>query len=163
MRTYKEAQDQLDNVYKQLRDVAKDVVRKYTKTLDGYVKKVNEIETLTDGEIRVIMAKISYEAYSLAETREYSALKSEIATTLQKESFATEYMRADGTISDKSNIALLNTTKETAVDILYKNISKLMLVKLDEAHRVVNTLNSILISRSAEAKLHREIFERGEN
>ena len=141
------------HVYLQLQPIAKEAVEKYSKPIDTIVKEMSKLESMTDEEIRQLMMRLSIECYFFGNYTAESSLMSDCATILQKEKNAKEYSTATGTQAEKTSIATINSMDKQAVSSLYKMVKDLMNVKLDEAHRLVNTLNSVLISRSAEKKL----------
>ena len=147
MTTFEEAQKNVDITAKNLSRLAHDIFKKFSKPLDDIVSKLSSVESLSDEEIRSYMLKISLESYSFSEVKEHAELKMDCATAIMKETQATIYNEASGTAEARRNIAIKESNSEITV-------SNLMKTKLDEAHRVVNTLNSILISRAAQAKLN---------
>ena len=62
-------------------------------------------------------------------------------------------MEVDGTAGAKANTALIDTSEETVVQLLYENVSSQLKTKLDQLHRLVNVIQSILMTRMQEAKL----------
>lgn len=154
MTTFEEAQKNVDTTAKNLSRLAHDIFKKFSKPLDDIVSKLSSVESLSDEEIRSYMLKISLESYSFSEVKEHAELKMDCATAIMKETQATVYNEASGTAEARRNIAIKESNSEITVNMLYSTVSNLMKTKLDEAHRVVNTLNSILISRAAQAKLN---------
>ena len=73
--------------------------------------------------------------------------------------YADVYTGTDGTQNTKNNTAFLETQENLAVKILFNAVSTRLKTKLDEAHRVWNALNSVIISRNAENKQLRERSE----
>ena len=154
MSTFVEAEKNVDNVSKDLSRLANTIYRAHTKTLDDLISKLSNVESLSDEDIRKFMLKISLECYSFAELKEHSELKQSCATALMKETQARLYNEATGTAEARKNTAITDSSSEVTVNLLYSAVSNLMKTRLDESHRVVNTLNSILISRAAQAKLN---------
>ena len=135
-----QARKECRHVYLQLQPIAKEAVEKYSKPIDTIVKEMSKLESMTDEEIRQLMMRLSIECYFFGNYTAESSLMSDCAT-------------ATGTQAEKTSIATINSMDKQAVSSLYKMVKDLMSVKLDEAHRLVNTLNSVLISRSAEKKI----------
>ena len=48
--------------------------------------------------------------------------------------------------------SILDTLDKQAISMMYKSISSLLKTKCDEAHRMINVIQSIQISRASEAK-----------
>ena len=154
----KDLQKALDNVnitYKELLDIVEDIVNRYSSPIDTIINEVaNNIVDLSNDDIRRLLTEISFKSYSLGEAKEYSLLKSEVADALTKEKQAQIFNGSDGTVDAKKNKALLESSEEILVNTIYENVSSLLKTKLDEAHRIVSTLTTILTSRNAEAKLY---------
>lgn len=157
MKTFKDGQQNINNVYNNIGKIAKEVSAQHTKEIDKIIKLINDdIDNLSDEKLRLYMLKLSCEAYYLGDRQEHSNIKADIAQALNKEAFAKEFLNASGTQQAKNQEAQNNTVTEQTLQVLYKGIYNLMKTKLDETHRMVNTINSILISRSAAAKLAQE-------
>lgn len=99
------------------------------------------------------MLKLSFMSYTFGDVKEKSALKADCAEALRKEAYARKFNEADGNNAVRDNIALLETSDEIVVNSIHDLVSSLFKTKLDELHRVVATLQSILMSRMQEAKL----------
>ena len=148
------ALNNIDMTYDQLVEMANDIVSKCTKQSDEVIKSIrNNIENLTNDDIRVYMAKLSLTAYSFSEIKEKSTMKAECAEVLRKEAYATEFGILDGSVAAKDNQATLNISEEILTETMYNLVSSILKSKLDELHRVVDTLKTIIMSRLSEAKL----------
>ena len=112
-----------------------------------------DINSLSLDQLKDLMWKLQYKAYVLSEVKEKSSLKAELAETIQKEKAAQRFMEVDGTAGAKANMALIDTSEETVVQLLYENVSSQLKTKLDQLHRLVNVIQSILMTRMQEAKL----------
>lgn len=148
-----QARKECQHVFLQLKPLAKEAVLKYSGPIDDIVKKMSKLDSMSDEEIRQTMMKLSIECYFFGNYTAESALMSDCASVLYKEKNAREYSTATGTQVEKNSVATINSMDKQAVSSLYKMVKDLMGIKLDEAHRLINTLNSVLISRSAEKKL----------
>jgi hypothetical protein len=150
----KQALDNTESVYEDLVTVANSIVSEHTKDMDSLIQvATNKIDNLTDEDIRVLMLKLSLYSYSFGDIKEKSELKLECAETLRKEKYASEFNKVDGSVAIRDNSAILNTSDEILTETIYNLVSNLFETKLDSAHRVVDTLKSILMSRMSEAKL----------
>ena len=92
-------------------------------------------------------------AYDLGELKDKTCIAAEIAEIVQDETEADAWNTATGNNEQRKNTAILAASKEKAVAKLYKLVASQIKTKLDEAHRVVDTLKSILISRASDRKL----------
>lgn len=150
----KSANGQVTDMYNQLKPIINGIVEKNTKSLDDIIKKVrNNLTTLTNKELQETILQLSIETYYFSTIKDMSILKQECAMTLMKEKQAAVYNSTDGTQQTRNNQAVIDTLDKQTVQVLYNAVSNCMKSKLDEAHRVVNMLSSVLISRNAEAKL----------
>lgn len=149
-----EALDNVDMTYDQLIDISDNMIKPITEELDKIIKNAsNNIENLTIDNIRKLILEISLKSYSLSEIKEKSALKSTCAETLRDEAYAVAFNKSDGAIAVKQNAALLETSYETLSEAIYNSAASMLKIKLDECHRIVASLQSVLMSRMQEAKL----------
>ena len=148
-----EALNNVEMTYNQVVEVANTIAAKHFTELNNLVSKINsQINALTIDQIRNYILELQLQAFSLSEIKEKSALKAELAAAIQKERFAISFTGADGTAAAKDKIALIATNEETISEALYNLIANLFRTKLDQAHRLVDALKSILMSRMQENK-----------
>ena len=141
-------------IYNSLNSQAKEIVKNYTKQIDDLIKKVSEnVNNLSNEDIRNIELQLSLMAYDLGELKDKTSIAAEIAEIIQDETEADAWNTATGNNEQRKNTAILASSKEKAVAKLYKLVASQIKTKLDEAHRVVDTLKSILISRASDRKL----------
>lgn len=152
MQLNEQVKQEVDSTYRSLAKIAKEITSQYTKEIDLLIKELENIENLSDGRVRNIMLQLSLLAYHLGEVKEHSNIRADISTALYKEKLASEFNSLEGPVGVKTNQATVNSIDQQAVQILYTNISKMFTTKLDETHRVVNTLNNVLIGRMATNK-----------
>ena len=91
----KELEQALNNVeltYQDIVEIANELVAEYTKDLDSIVKNIEDnIESLSNDDIRNLMLKLSIRAYSFGDVKERSAIKAECAEILKKEAYAVSF------------------------------------------------------------------------
>ena len=146
--------DNVQIVYEDIIDIANDSVKELTGDLDDYLNRVyNNVEHLTNDDIRDILLRLSLRAFSFSAIKDKAAFKATIAETLRKEAYATNFNTLEGTISSKDSQATLLISNEIISEHLYNLTAALFKTKLDEIHRVVDTLKTVLTSRLSEAKL----------
>ena len=149
-----EALNNANVTYKQLVEIANEIVSKCTDSIDNIIKPAQEaIERLTNDDIRTLMLKIAMASYTFSEIKEKSAFKAQCAEALRKESYANEFNSAVGSVAAKENTATVNISDEIIVENVYDLVASLLKTKLDEMHRVVDVLKTVLMSRLSEAKL----------
>ncbi len=144
----------IQTIYNSLNSQAKDIVKGYTKSIDELIKYLNDnINELTNEDIRRAELQLSLKAYDLGDIKDKTNIASEIAEIVQDETQADAFNTAEGNNEQRKNTAILSASKDKAVAKLYKLIASQIKTKLDEAHRVVDSLKSILISRASDRKL----------
>lgn len=150
----KNAKNSCDELYNYLNEVSQSIVSKKSKYMDDIILKISKkIDIMDNDELRVYMGKLSVEAYNLSIYREDSALKENCANVLYKEKLARTFNESTGTVDSKKNQSIVASLDSQAVSILYSSVYNLLKTKVEGANRLCNTLNGILISRAADAKL----------
>ena len=104
-------------------------------------------------DIKNYMLQLSIETYYFSTIKDMAILKQEISNALLKEGIANTYNGTVGTQNARNNQAIVDNLDKQTVNMLYNAVSNNMKSKLDEAHRMINVLQNILISNNAEAKL----------
>ena len=148
------ALENTEQTYAQLVVIANDITNGYIKDIDVDIKDAaNNINNLTNDSIRQLIIKLALKSYSFSEVKEKSVLKAECAEALRKEAYAIEYNKADGAVAARDNLATINTGDEILTEAIYNLVCSLFKTKLDEIHRVIDALKTVLMSRMTEAKL----------
>lgn len=149
-----EALNNTNVTYQSLVDIANDIVGKCIKDISPIISAIGcDVQNITNDKIREYMLTLSLKAYSLAEIKEKASMKAEVAEILRKEAYATEFNGADGTVAVRENLAQLNISDEILSQTVNEVVADILKVKLDEIHRIVDTLKTVLMSRLSEAKL----------
>lgn len=149
-----QAMDNVETTYSEVVDLATDILTEFTEDIDALMDKAyTNIENLSNDAIRELLLSLALRAYSLGAIKDKSAFKATLAETLRKEAYATQFNQTDGTVAVRENTAILNTSAEIVVEQVYDLTSSLFKTRLDEVHRVVDSLKTVLTSRLAEAKL----------
>ena len=115
---------------------------------------INQLVNTINTELWDFQLRLGIESYKLANIKEQSSLKEACAEALYKEGLAKSYAEATGAAETKKQASILASIEKQAVSMLYSSISGILKAKLDEAHRLVNIIQNIQISRAAEAKLN---------
>jgi len=149
-------QDALTNVettYGELVEIANDILKDIVGPANKLVSEISaNANNLTVEQIRDGILSLQLAAYQLAEIKEKSAMKAELAEALQKEKFAINFNSVDGSAAVKDKLALVANAPEIASSALYNLIASLLKTKLDSLYRMVDSLKSILMSRMQETK-----------
>ena len=152
----KNAMEACDTTYSELVEVANSIIEKCTSKMDTVIGEIQRNINNGSGTwefVRSSMVELSLSAYSFSEIKEKSAMKAECAEILRKEKYAKQFNASDGSVAARENQATLDISEEVLVETIYNLVASVLKVKLDEAHRVVDTLKSALVCRMAEAKL----------
>ena len=148
-----EALMNVQTTYGELVEVANGMLSSIVGPVNELVAEVSsKVNAMSVDQIRDFILRLQLKAFEISEIKEKSALKAELAEALQKEKYAVEFNGADGTAAVKSNIATIAASAEVTSEALYNLIANLLKTKLDQLHRLVDALKSILMSRMQEAK-----------
>ena len=153
----KNIQDALNNVeigYSQLIEIGNDMLADLFDPINNVVDSIGEdINSLSIDNLKNYEWSLQHKAYQLSEVKEKSLMKAQIAETLRKEKYATQFNEAQGTAAVKENLALIGSSEETVVEVLYDYISGQLKTKVDQLHRIVDVIKNILMTRMQEAKM----------
>lgn len=148
------ALDNIDLTYQELIDIANSICDEITGDLNTMIQTAyDNVENLTNDYIRQLLLRLSLRSYSFAEIKEKSAFKATLGETLRKEAYARNFNQTEGTVAVRENTSIINTSAEILAEEIYTLVANMFKLKLDELHRVVDTLKSVLMSRMQEAKL----------
>ena len=148
------ALENVEMTYGDIVEIANDMTKDILEPTDTLVSDINHsLSALTVESIRDYIIRLQLRAYELSEIRERSALKAQCAEALKAEKHAKAFNAAEGSAAVKTNIALIESSEEIVVEALYEYIAGLFKTKLDQQHRLVAALQSVLISKMQEVKL----------
>lgn len=149
-----EAKKQVSETYNLLKPIVKETVAKNSKEIDLIIDKIKKnLTTLTNKELQDYMLQLSIETYYFAERKDMSILMQECAIALAKGAQAEIFNSTVGTQAVRGNQSIVDSMDKQTVTMIQNAIANCMKSKLDEAHRVVNVLSNVLISKNAENKL----------
>ena len=137
-----------------------DLVEIANGILDPVLNPVNElvdalnahINSLSIDQLRDYILRLQLKAFEISEIKEKSILKAELADALHEEAFAVNFNGTDGSAAVKDKLALVATASETVSDTLYSYMANLLKNKVDQLHRLVAAISSILMSRMQDLK-----------
>lgn len=148
------ALDNLEMTYSNVIDIVNGMLYDILNPVNTLVEKIgDDINSLSLDELKDYMWKLQHSAYGLTEIKEKSQLKAELATALQKEKLAQKFMEAEGAAAVKNNVALIESSEEIVVEALYESIASQLKNKVDQVQRLVNVIQSILMTRMQELKI----------
>ena len=149
-----EALENTNTTYQSLVDIANGIVDKCIKDITPIVSNISKnIHNISNDQIREYMLALSLKAYTLAEIKEKASMKADVSEIIRKEAYATEFNGNDGTVAMRENLAQINTADEILSQTVNEVVADILKVKLDEIHRMIDTLKTVLMSRLSEAKL----------
>ena len=130
------ALEAVETTYGDLIGISNDMLNPIFTPINEVVSNVNaSINAMSIEQIRDYILTLQLKAFEISEIKEKAALKAELAETLQKE-----------------KLALVETSAEIVSEALYTLVANLLKTKLDQIHRLVDALKSILMSRMQETK-----------
>lgn len=151
-------------IAKELRPIIDNEVKKQCAELDKIVASIpRDINSIETNEISAKALALQIELFYLAERQTNAQLYSDIAITVEKNSFAQQYDEADGTQSARQTKALLLSQESQVAKLLYGTIARRLNARIDEGHRLVKTLENIVISNRAEAKIRNRGAQRDDD
>lgn len=149
-----QALNNVEETYAQIVEIANDMLKDLFDPINLLIDQINNEGAGASPEtIRDFMLRAQLRAYEISDIKEKSALKATCAEALRKEKYARSFNSAEGTAGVKDNTALLASAEEVVTEALYNLVASLLKTKLDQLHRIVDTLKSILMSKMQEAKL----------
>lgn len=152
-KSLKEALDQVELTYKELVDIANDMVKPFFDPLNDLVDQLNDINNLSTSEIRNFMINIAMNSFRLGEVKEKASLKSELAEAVRKETYARKFSEAEGTLGAKDTFAVIESSSELVAQCLYELVANLLKTKMSECHSLIDVCKTVIMSRMSEAKL----------
>lgn len=159
-----DALDAVEMSYHDLIEIANDITNSPFAAANALVKEISEnINNLSIDQIRTFMVKLQLEAYGLSEVKEKSQLKADLSEALMKEKYAVTFNSLEGAATVKDKLAQVEIADEVVAEALYDLIAALFKSKVDQLHRMVDVLKSILMSRMQETKFMNQGIAEDEN
>ena len=147
------ALNSVETSYGELVEIANSIVEPILKPINDTVDLVSaSANNMPIDSLRNYMLDLQLKAFSLSEIKEKSGLKAELAEALQKEKYAISFNSLEGSAAVKDKLALVENAPEVLSATMYNLIADLLKTKLDQVHRLVDCLKSILMSRMQETK-----------
>lgn len=147
------ALNNVETTYGELVDIANGMLNPMFDPINTVIARVNaSVNAMSIDQIRDYILTLQLKAFEISEVKEKAALKAELAETLQKEKFAISFNGLEGSAAVKDKLALVETSAEIVTEALYNLVANLLKTKLDQLHRLVDALKSILMSRMQETK-----------
>lgn len=150
-----QALDSVETTYSELIEIANEMTETHFSELNLLINSIdiNQQYAMSLDKLRELLLDLSVKSYSLSEIKDRSLLKQECAETLRKSKYATQFNLTEGTVAFKENSALINSSEEILVELIYDLVASMFKTKVDEIHRFIDTVKTILMTRMQEAKL----------
>ena len=143
----------VEETYGDLVEIANSMLKPMFDPINQLVSVISStINALSIEQIRDYILQLQLKAFEISETKEKAALKAELAEALQKEKFAVSFSSLEGSAAVKEKLALVEASPEAVSETLYNLVANLLRTKLDQLHRLVDALKSVLMSRMQETK-----------
>lgn len=147
------ALNNVETTYGELVDIANGMLNHMLEPINMIISRVSaSVNAISIDQIRDYILTLQLKAFEISEIKEKAALKAELAEALQKEKFAISFNGLEGSAAVKDKLALVETSAEIVTEALYNLVANLLKTKLDQLHRLVDALKSILMSRMQETK-----------
>ena len=148
------ALENVESTYADIVEISNDMLSDILQPINSLVDEIRgSLAGMSAETVRDYMIRLQLRSYELSDIKEKSALKAQCAEALKDEKHARSFNAAEGSAAVKTNIALIEASEEIVVEALYEHIASLLKTKLDEVHRLIDSLKSILMSKMQEAKL----------
>lgn len=143
----------VEETYQDLVEIANGILKPTFDPIDSLINEIKfRISNLSIEMIRDYLLQLQLQAYGISDIKEKAAFKAELAEANQKERFAISFNSVDGSAAVKDKLATISVSSEIITETLYNLVSNLLKTKLDQLHRIISVLQSILMSRMQEAK-----------
>lgn len=148
------ALEAVEVTYAQIKDIADNMLAAHFEEPNRIVESIQyNIESISVDTLRDAILRLQLAVYSLSELRDRSGVKAACAEALRKEAYATAYVLQEGTAGVKDSNTTLAISENVVVQCLYDLVASLVKTKVDQLHRMIDSLKSILMSRMQELKL----------
>lgn len=149
-----EALNNVDMTYNDLITIVDDIEKDVLGDVDEIISNIyNNLQDMPNAAIKDNLLSLSLKSYSFSDIKEKSAFKAELAESIRKEAYAKAFKASEGTVAAKDSDATMNISSEIIAEEIHTLLSALFKTKLDEIHRVIDVLKTILMARLSEAKL----------
>jgi hypothetical protein len=148
------ALSEVEMTYSQIKDIADQMLSGPFEEPNRIVETIQyNIESMSIDMLRDYILRLQLAVYSLSELRDRSGIKAICAEAVKKEAYATAYVNQEGTAGVKDSNTTLAISENIIAQCLYDLVASLVKTKVDQLHRMIDSLKSILMSRMQEAKL----------
>lgn len=148
------ALEAVEMTYAQIKDIADSMLAGPFEEPNRIVEAIQyNIESMSIDMLRDSILRLQLAVYSLSELRDRSGIKATCAEAIRKEAYASSYIGQEGTAGVKDSNTILAISENIVTQCLYDLVASLVKTKVDQIHRMIDSLKSILMSRMQEMKL----------
>lgn len=156
-----EVSDRVDNLSKEVIDMADQIANDVCADLDDYMKGIDEILTnqehpVSDYQLDDFVLNLSSLLYLVSDAQENLGIKEDVARAIQKEVYNRVREKAQGTVADKDTAAELQCQEEAITTIVYARAYKKVKLRVEAASEMVNSVKKVMTRRIAEMELSGE-------
>ena len=136
---------------KTINGMVNDIVDSYCKPLDDLMKTIgnllNDSVRPSDEELDAWSCKLASCLYFTGEGVETIGVKQDVAKAYKMEKYNAAYDNAEGTISDKTAAAELDSQEEYLVHVIYTRAYKKANQKLDAGNEMLSSIKKVISRR----------------
>lgn len=139
-------------------EMVNELVAKYCKELDHYMKKIDEIlcnqeEPVTDDQLDDFALNLPALLYFTSEGLEALGIEEDVAKAIRDDVYNRVREKAEGTVADKDTAAELASQAETIVWIAKNRAYKKIKLRQEAGYEMLNSVKKIISRRMAEYQL----------
>lgn len=147
--------DRVNNLSKEVVEMADSIADKVCADLDDYMKGIDEILTnqehpVSDYQLDDFVLNLSSLLYLVSDAQENLGIKEDVARAIQKEVYNRVREKAQGTVADKDTAAELQCQEESITTIIYARAYKKVKLRVEAAAEMVNSVKKVMTRRIAE-------------
>ena len=147
------ALEAVEMTYTQIKDIADNMLVGPFEEPNRIIESIQyNVESMSIDMLRDYILRLQLVVYSLSELRDRSGVKANCAEAIRKEAYAASYIGQEGTAGVKDSNTTLAISENIVAQCLYDLVASLVKTKVDQIHRMIDSLKSILMSRMQEAK-----------
>ena len=148
------ALETVEMTYAQIKEIADSMLAGPFEEPNRIIEMIQyNVESMSIDMLRDYILRLQLAVYSLSELRDRSGIKASCAEAIRKEAYAASYIGQEGTAGVKDSNTTLAISENIVAQCLYDLVASLTKTKVDQLHRMIDSLKSILMSRMQEAKL----------
>ena len=147
------ALEAVEMTYGQIKEIADSMLSGPFEEPNRIVEFIQfNVESMSIDMLRDSILRLQLAVYALSELRDRSGVKAICAEAIKKEAYAANYIGQEGTAGVKDSNTTLAISENIIAQCLYDLVASLTKTKVDQLHRMIDSLKSILMSRMQEAK-----------